>query len=370
MGVAALRQRSAGSQDVPLDVLVLNAGSTSLKLTRCSGGQVVATYSSLEEALAAEPPDAVAHRVVHGGDRPGPVVVDDGVLEELRALVELAPLHQPAALDGIERTRSALPGVPQVACFDTAFHATIPPATRAYALPERLRDRVRVYGFHGLSYAWSASRMRELAPEARRVVVAHLGGGQSLCGLLDGVSVTTTMGFTPLDGLVMATRAGAIDPGALLWLQRHTDEDLERVLDRESGLLGLTGTPDMRVVLERADAGDDQARFALDVYLGRLTRLLAGCVAELRGLDALVFTAGVGEHAAGLRSMIAERLAWLGVAVDPALDPGPSGEEITAAGAKVRSFVIPAREDLQAASETVRLLEHGPLVPAAGSGRP
>jgi acetate kinase len=199
--------------------------------------------------------------------------------------------------------------------------------------------------------------MRELAPEARRVVVAHLGGGQSLCGLLDGVSVTTTMGFTPLDGLVMATRAGAIDPGALLWLQRHTDEDLEHVLDRESGLLGLAGTADMRVVLERAEGGDDQARFALEVYLGRLARLLAGCVAELGGVDALVFTAGVGEHAAGLRSMIAERLAWLGVAIAPGHEDRTAGEEITAAGATVRSFVIPAREDLQAASETVRVLE-------------
>jgi acetate kinase len=362
VGVAVLTPGSAA----PLDVLVVNAGSTSLKLTRCHGEDVVATYSSLQEALAAQPPDAVAHRVVHGGERTGAVLVDDGVLEELGALVELAPLHQPPALEAIERTRSALPGVPQVACFDTAFHATIPPAARTYALPARLRDRVRVYGFHGLSYAWAARRMRELAPDARRVVVGHLGGGQSLCGLLDGASVTTTMGFTPLDGLVMATRSGAIDPGAVLWLTRHTDEDLEHVLDRESGLLGLAGTADMREVLERADAGNAAARFALEVWLTRLTRLLAGCVAELQGLDALVFTAGIGEHAAGLRSLIAQRLAWLGVTVDP----GRSGEEITAVGARVRTFVIPAREDLQAAHETALLLEQGPLVPASGSGRP
>jgi acetate kinase len=211
---------------------------------------------------------------------------------------------------------------------------------------------VRVYGFHGLSYAWSARRLRELAPDAHRVVVAHLGGGQSLCGLLDGVSVTTTMGFTPLDGLVMATRSGAIDPGAVLWLARHTDEDLEHVLDRESGLLGLAGTSDMREVLDRAAAGNAEAEFALEVYLTRLTRLLAGCVAELQGLDALVFTGGVGEHAAGLRSLIAERLAWLGVAVDP----DRSGEEITATPAVVRTFVVPAREDLQAARETAQVL--------------
>jgi acetate kinase len=348
-----------GGPTAHLDVLVVNAGSTSLKLTRCSGDELVATYSSLDEALATKPPDAVAHRVVHGGERAGAVLVDDAVLEDLRALAELAPLHQPPALDGIERTRSALPGVPQVACFDTAFHATIPPAARAYALPQRLRERVRVYGFHGLSYAWSARRLRQLAPEARRAVVAHLGGGQSLCGLLDGVSVTTTMGFTPLDGLVMATRSGAVDPGAVLWLARHTDEDLEHVLDRESGLLGLAGTADMREVLERAAQGDAEAEFALEVYLTRLTRLLAGCVAELRGLDALVFTGGVGEHAGRLRSLVAERLAWLGVAVDPER----SGEEITASGARVRTFVIPAREDLQAARETAQLLVPGPSGP-------
>jgi acetate kinase len=348
VGVAPLTPDPAA----PLDVLVVNAGSTSLKLSRCSADELLATYSSLDEALAAGPPGAVAHRVVHGGDRTAAVLVDDGVLEELRALVELAPLHQPPALEAIERTRSALPGVPQVACFDTAFHATIPLAARTYALPARLRERVRVYGFHGLSYAWAARRIRELAPAARRVVVAHLGGGQSLCGLLDGVSVTTTMGFTPLDGLVMATRSGALDPGAVLWLARHSDEDLEHVLDRESGLLGLAGTSDMREVLERAARGDAEAEFALEVYLTRLTRLLAGCAAELRGLDALVFTAGIGEHAAGLRAMVAERVAWLGVAVDATR----SGEEITAPGAKVRTFVVPAREDLQAARETAQVL--------------
>jgi acetate kinase len=290
--------------------------------------------------------------VVHGGERTGAVLVDDAVLAELHGLTDLAPLHQPPALDAIERCRRSLPGTPQVACFDTAFHASIPAAARTYALPERLRTLVRVYGFHGLSYAWCARRIRQLAPAARRVVVAHLGGGQSLCGLLDGRSVTTTMGFTPLDGLVMATRSGSIDPGAVLWLARHTGEDLEQVLDRESGLLGLAGTPDMRAVLERADAGDADAGLAVEVYLCRLTRLLAGCVADLQGLDALVFTGGIGEHAAGLRSRVAERLGWLGVAVAPAR----AGEEITAAGAAVRTFVVPAREDLQAASEAARLL--------------
>src|SRR4051794_36653764 len=308
---------------------------------------------SLDDALAGSPPDAVAHRVVHGGDRTAAAVVDDPLLGELRALTELAPLHQPPALDAIDRCRAAWPDRPQVACFDTAFHTTIPPAASTYALPARLREKVRVYGFHGLSHAWASRTAGSKIPDARRIVVAHLGGGESLCGVLDGASVVTTMGFTPLDGLVMATRSGTLDPGAVLWLARHTGEDLEHVLDRESGLLGLAGTSDMREVLERAARGDGEAGFALEVYLSRLTRLLAGCVAELRGLDALVFTAGIGEHAAGLRALVAERLAWLGVAVDP----DSPGAEITAPGAKVRSFVVPAREDLQAAREAAQVLQ-------------
>ena len=189
-------------------ILAVNAGSTSVKLSRVEDGRRGQTFDAIDEALAApEPPDLVVHRVVHGGDRPNaPAAIDEALLAELRDLVELAPLHQPAALALIDRCRTAWPDVPQFACFDTAFHATIPLAARTYALPARLRETVRVYGFHGLSHSWSARRVRELAPEARRVVVAHLGGGQSLCSVLDGRSVGTTMGFTPLDGLVMATR--------------------------------------------------------------------------------------------------------------------------------------------------------------------
>jgi acetate kinase len=341
-------------------VLTVNAGSTSVKVVEVDGDRATRTYDALDDALAAGPPDSVAHRVVHGGDRTAAVRIDDRVLTELRALTELAPLHQPPALDAIDRCRVAWPSTPQVACFDTAFHATIPEPARTYALPARLRERVRVFGFHGLSHAWSAATIERLAPGARRVVVAHLGGGQSLCGVLDGASVVTTMGFTPLDGLVMATRSGALDPGAVLWLAAHTDEDLERVLELESGLEGLCGTGDMREVLARAADGDAEALLARDVWCHRLVTQLGGCVAALGGLDVLAFTGGIGEHSPAARDLVASRLGWLGVALDPVANDGAAGVtepvEIGAAGAGVRSFVVPAREDLQLAREAANLL--------------
>lgn len=337
----------------PLRLLTVNAGSTSVKVTLLDGAETVATYPSLGEALDAEQrPDAVVHRIVHGGERTAPVLVDDGVLTELRELVDLAPLHQPPALEALQRCRRALPDVRQVACFDTAFHTTIPPAARTYALPERLREKVRVYGFHGLSHAWASRRLRALAPSAGRVVVAHLGGGSSLCAVLDGASVHTTMGFTPVDGLVMATRSGSLDPGAVVWLSRRTEEDLEAVLDRESGLLGLCGTGDMREVLARTRRSDGAASLALEVYLHRLVTHLGGCVAALGGLDALVFTGGIGEHAPEVRRRVAARLGWLGVAIDPTA----AGEELTSPGAAVRTFVVTSREDVQMANEAAHVL--------------
>lgn len=304
-------------------------------------------------------PAVVAHRVVHGGERTGPVLIDDRVVDELDALTELVPLHQPPALDAIRLCRAALPDAIQVACFDTAFHATIPDAARTYALPERLRLRVRVFGFHGLSHGWAATRLHELAPGARRAVVAHLGGGQSLCALLDGRSVMTTMGFTPLDGLVMATRCGSIDPGAVLWLGAHTDEDLGEVFERESGLLGLAGTDDLRKVLALADQGDPAARLAMGVYRHHLVTGIGSCVAALGGLDALVFTGGVGEHADQVRTMVADALGWLGLAIDAA-EPGSATDEeyeVSADGSQVRTFVIRSREDLRMANEAAQLLD-------------
>jgi acetate kinase len=336
-------------------ILAVNAGSTSVKVSIVDDGERLASFSSLDDVALAGADgsalDALVHRVVHGGERTAAVVVDDDVVDELRALTPLAPLHQPTALAALAHCRAAWPDLAQVACFDTAFHSTIPGAARTYALPARLRELVRVYGFHGLSHGWSSRRVASLAPAARRVLVAHLGGGQSLCGVVDGRSVVTTMGFTPLDGLVMATRSGAIDPGALLYLQEHTDEDLSTVLEKESGLVGLAGTGDMREVVERARDGDDAARLALDVWTQRFAVQAGGCISAMGGLDALVFTGGVGEHSPVVRARAVASLAWLGVAIEER-----EGEEITAPDAAVRTFVIPAEEDLAMAHEAGSLL--------------
>jgi acetate kinase len=294
-------------------VLTVNAGSTSLKIDLVERGRSVARFTALDAALeSADTIDTVAHRVVHGGDRTSAVVVDDAVAEELTALVDLAPLHQPPALDALAQTRAALPRAVHVACFDTAFHTTIPPAAATYALPARFRRSVRVHGFHGLAHEWASRCVSELVPDARRVVVAHLGGGQSLCAVLDGRSVATTMGSTPLDGLVMATRPGRLDPGAVLWLADHTDEDLEQVLFHESGLLGLCGNDDFRTVLERAGRGDPDAELARDVWRFRFVTELGGMIAALGGVDVIAFSGGIGEHASWVHTMVAESLAWLG----------------------------------------------------------
>jgi acetate kinase len=344
------------------DALVVNAGSTSVKLTRVRDGKLVAPPASLDDALtgAGDVPSVVIHRVVHGGDRTQATILNDTVIAELHALTELAPLHQPAALDAIGRCRRRWPAATQIACFDTSFHATMPPEARTYAVPARLRAKIKVYGFHGLSYAWSARVIARAQPAARRVLVAHLGGGQSLCGMVDGASVVTTMGFTPLDGLVMATRSGTIDPGALLWLAEHTDEDVGVVLDGESGLLGIAGTGDMKAIVDRSAAGDRAASLALAVWLHRLLRQAGGCIAVLGGLDALVFTGGIGEHSPAIRALVCDRLAWLGVTlartVPSSLVSGSDMLDLSTPGAAVRTFVVPAREDLQMLHEAQAVL--------------
>jgi acetate kinase len=345
-------------------VLVVNAGSSSLKVDLVADGRAVGSFDGLPD----RPPDvdAVGHRIVHGGpDFAEPVVVDAAVERRLRALVELAPLHQPKSLAGLSAARELLPFVPHVACFDTAFHATLAPAARTYALPREWRERwqVRRYGFHGLSHEWASSRARELAPGSRRVVTCHLGAGASLAAVLDGRSVDTTMGFTPLDGLVMATRSGAVDPGLLLWLEEQEGlrpDEVAEALEHSSGLRALAGTADMREILARSD---DEARLALDVYLHRLAGCIAAMTVALGGLDALVFTGGVGERAAAVRAGTGRRLAHLGVAVDDATndaadltDPEAPDAEISAAGSSARSFVVRSREDLQIAAGVERAL--------------
>jgi len=357
-------------------VLVVNAGSSSLKLRVLDPGDTVAAEADLdaprsqvdEDALqawiaAAGTVDAVGHRIVHGGERfRSAVRVDAGVVRELRKLTDLAPLHQPKSLAALDAVLAALPDTATVACFDTAFHATLASEATTYAVPRAWRERwgVRRYGFHGLSHAYASRRAAEMTG-ARRVVTAHLGAGASLAAVLDGRSVDTTMGFTPLEGLVMATRSGSVDPGLLLWLlerERLGVAEMSAALEHEGGLLALAGTADMREVLARADGGDDEARVALGVYLHRLRAGVAAMAAALGGLDALVFTGGVGERSAPVRAAAADGLGFLGVDLDGARNGAADGDaDVSARGATVRTLVVPAREDLEIARQ-VRALLH------------
>jgi acetate kinase len=350
-------------------VLVVNAGSSSLKVSVLGPDDELLASDDLPAdvdvatALGQMPqPDAVGHRVVHGGERFAAAArIDSDVRAKLEELTELAPLHQPKSLAALDAVSGALPDTPAVACFDTAFHGTLGPAAYTYALPQAWRQRwpLRRYGFHGLSHAFVSRRVAELTG-ARRIVTCHLGAGASLAAVADGRSVDTTMGFTPLEGLVMATRSGDIDPGLVLWLEEQqgiSPREMSEVLERESGLAGLAGTADMREVLERADSGDADAALARDVYVHRLRAGIAAMAAALGGLDALVFTGGVGENAPAIRQLAADGLSFLGVELDPASNEAAMGDiEIGAADCPVRTFVIAAREDLEIARQVRAVL--------------
>lgn len=360
-------------------ILVVNAGSSSLKLRVLGPGDAVdgaadlpaprgvTDARELEDAIRSlGAVDAVGHRIVHGGTVfSGPVRLDAGVVKRLEALTDLAPLHQPKSLAALAAVTAVLPDVPAVACFDTAFHATLPPAAFTYALPPEWRKRweLRRYGFHGLSHSYASRRAAEILDRTQqglRTVTCHLGAGASLAAVLDGRSVDTTMGFTPLDGLVMATRSGSVDPGLVLWLAEHVGmppAELAATLERRSGLLGLAGTADMREVVAGAAAGRPEPRLALDVYVHRLRGAIAAMAAALGGLDVLVFTGGVGERAPVVRALAADGLGFLGVALDPARnETGPEDREIGADGAQVRTLVVAAREDVEIVREVRRVL--------------
>jgi acetate kinase len=306
------------------------------------------------DSLAAIPADveAVAHRVVHGGGLHEPTLIDDDVEARLSALVELAPLHNRPAMDAIAEARRAFPGIPHVAVFDTAFHATIPALAATYALPEEWRHDIRRYGFHGLSVQWASERVR-----ASRLVVCHLGGGCSVSAVRDGRSVDTTMGFTPLEGVPMATRSGSVDPGALLYLLRHgvSVAELDDAIEHRSGLLALSGMSADVAELERAR--DGAAAFALSVFAYRVAGAVGAMAVSLGGLDALVFTAGIGEHSSRVRGDVCARLRFLGVELDDARnDAAEADTEIASADALVRVVVIRAREELVAARAVRALL--------------
>ena len=283
----------------------------------------------LDGQLGADRLLAVGHRVVHGGGEfAAPVRLTAEIIEALERLTALAPLHQPHSLSPIRAVLALRPGLPQIACFDTAFHRTMPPVAARFALPREYEQAgVRRYGFHGLSYEYIARRLREVTPRlaAGRVVVAHLGNGASLCAMRDGSSIDTTMSFTALDGLVMGTRCGALDPGVVLYMLQQrglSPGEVEDVLYRRSGLLGVSGvSSDMRALLASADI---RAREAIELFVFRIAQQTAALAASLEGLDGFVFTAGIGERAAAIRAMVGERLGWLGIAIDPVANEASS----------------------------------------------
>jgi acetate kinase len=328
-----------------------HAGALGLVLDRCrelTGGRQLA---------------AVGHRVVHGGLKfAGPVRPDDAVLAELDRLVPLAPLHQPHNLAAVRAVAGRMPGLPQVACFDTAFHRTQPEVAQRFGLPRRFADEgVRRYGFHGLSYESVAAALPRYDPRAAsgRAIVAHLGNGASLCAMLGGRSVATTMSFTPADGLVMSTRCGSLDPGVLLYLMARHGLDaaaLQHLIYHESGLLGVSGlSGDMRALLESTDP---RAAEAVELFVYRVGREVGSLAAALGGLDALVFTGGIGENAPAVRAGVCRAAGWLGVDLDGAANEA-GGPRISTPGSGAAAWVVPADEERVIAAHTRRVLGPG-----------
>jgi acetate kinase len=362
-------------------VVVVNAGSSSLKVRVLDSTDAVT--DSLELAAWDGSPDhrelagfltaacagaaVVGHRVVHGGALfSRAVLIDDSVIDAIGRLTDLAPLHQPRALAGIQATRRALPDIPAVACFDTAFHAGLPAAAARYALPAAWTQRfgLRRYGFHGLSHAYAAGRAAQLLDRdlaQLRLVTCHLGAGASLAAVHGGRSVDTTMGFTPLEGLVMATRSGSVDPGLLIWLVQDGRLGLDEVaagLEQSAGLAGLSGQDggDIRGVQRAAAAGDPAAVLAVEVYLHRLRREIAAMTAAMDGLDAIVFTGGIGEHNPAIRAAAAAGLGFLGISVDAERNQATADAVISAPAALVPSLVVTAREDIEIAGQARAVL--------------
>ena len=315
--------------------------------------------SGLADGLA-----AIGHRVVHGGQRfSAPAVVDDEVVEAIREQVPLAPLHNPGNLLGIETARAAFPATPQVAVFDTAFHRTMPPRAYRYALPRDLSGRLRIrrYGFHGTSHAHVARKAADLLgrplPEVN-LITMHLGNGASVAAIAGGRSVDTSMGLTPLEGLVMGTRSGDLDPAIVFYLHREAGlsfDAIDTLLNKESGMKGLTGANDMREVERRAGGGDATAREALDLYCYRIRKYVGGYAAALGRVDALVFTAGVGENSPVVRAGVCEGLEWFGVRVDGARNQARSGQPraVSTDDSTVAVLVVPTNEELEIAEQTL-----------------
>ena len=348
-----IRRSATGSGRIST-VLVVNAGSTSLKLSSVEADGTTERLESLDVVPAEVA--AVAHRIVHGGARfREPVFVDDEVVDELAGLTELAPLHMAPAVAALREARAHLPQLAHVAVFDTAFHATIPDEASTYALPRRVREDwgIRRFGFHGLSVQWASEQV-----PAERLVVCHLGGGCSVTAVRDGRSVDTTMGFTPLEGVPMATRPGSVDPGALLYLLKHhlTLDALDSLLEHDSGLAGLSGLSGDLRELESSNA--PAARLALAVFTYRVATAVGAMTTALGGLEALVFTAGIGENSATVRATVCEQLRFLGVELDDeANEAARPNASVSTSDSPVDVVVLEAREDLMAARAARALLE-------------
>lgn len=346
-------------------VLAVNCGSSTVKVALFEDQARIASRTiegrseqALPEAMAwieaaKTRPTMVGHRVVHGGTKyMRSARIDTGVLADLRALVPLAPLHLPAAIAGVEATTAAFPSLPQVACFDTAFHAGLPEVAARLPLPERF-EGVRRYGFHGLSFASVLATLG--APLPSRVVIAHLGNGSSLAAVRDGLSIDTTMGFTPDGGIMMGTRAGDLDPGTLVYLLRHeglSTDALERLVTRESGLLAVGGTSDMRALLSRTDP---HARLAVAMFAQGVKKAIGALGAALGGIDVLVFTGGIGEHAPTIRARACEGLGFMGVALDAARNAGNEAV-ISAPESDVVVRVVASDEEREIAREAIETL--------------
>jgi acetate kinase len=362
-------------------VLVLNTGSSTLKwdvldaateslIDRATvtwpDDQPARRQQEIEAALArAGNVDAVGHRVVHGGSRYVQAVrIDDTVRDDIAELSHLAPLHNPHAVAGIDAARHVLPSLPHVAAFDTAFHATMPSPAAQYALPWAWTERwdVRRFGFHGLSVEYATRRVGELLGRVpARLVVCHFGAGCSVTAVANGRSIDTSMGFTPLEGMMMARRSGSVDPGVLMFLLRENDltvAELDTGLNEQAGLLGVSGVSvDLREVVAAADGGNARAQLAVDMFVHRAAATVGWMVASLGGLDALVFTAGIGENSPLVRQRLAERFAYAGVVLDDAANTHVDGDtEVSGQGASVRAFVIAAREDLTILRQVKRLV--------------
>jgi acetate kinase len=365
-----------------MNILVLNAGSSSLKFDLFEHpdrllahglvervASMAAAIDGVFERIAGQPVDAVGHRVVHGGDRyQASVIIDDQVEKAIDELAALAPLHNPHNLEGIRAARAKLPNVTHVAAFDTAFHHTLPPRAYTYALPYRYLTemKVRRYGFHGISHRYVSSRFAEIhgkEPAAYRLITCHLGNGCSVCAVDQGKSLDTSMGFTPLEGLVMGTRSGDVDAGAILYLmtqEKRAPLDVLHMLNSESGLQGLSGVSnDMRDVLAAAQAGNERALLAVETFCYRVRKYIGAYLAAMNGADALIFTGGIGENAPEIRARICAGMDALGISIDPTLNAAASKQDRPVSHSSIGVWVVPTQEELLIARDTYACIHAG-----------